>query len=351
MPKETAEERRPRRPLRLGEPQVHTFNTDDNFELKLTRCEGGNKGPVILTPGYGTSTLAFALDTVETNFPEYLYARGYDVWLFDYRSSPAVESSRRQFTVDDVATHDYPAAVRKVRELTGASDVQVTAHCVGSLSFVMSLTAGLKGIRSAVCSQIALHPMVSSMVKAKTALRLATIVKALGPDFIATAHDDSKLSNRLLDKAMDHYPGAARCGNPVCDRILCYYGETYEHAQLNEETHAIVADMFGTANLTTFEHMARIINAGHAVDAQGEEAYLPNVANAAVPIAFIHGEKNNFFVPEGTKRTYDLLCRVNGPELYSRHVFPGYAHMDCFIGKDAANDIFPLLHQELERFN
>jgi cholesterol oxidase len=241
--------------------------------------------------------------------------------------------------------------VQTVRDLTGATDVQVTAHCVGSLSLVMSLTAGLKGIRSAVCSQIALHPMVSSMVRAKTALRLATVVKALGPDFIATAHDDRKLTNRLLDKAMDYYPGAARCGNPVCDRILFYYGETYEHAQLNDETHGIIVDMFGPANLTTFQHMARIINAGHAVDAQGEEAYLPNVSNAAVPICFIHGEVNNFFLPEGTKRTYELLCTANGPELYSRHVFPGYAHMDCFIGKNAAHDIFPVLHEELEKFN
>ncbi len=34
-----------------------------------------------------------------------------------------------------------------------ADSVQVTAHCVGSLSFIMSQAAGLKGVRSGICSQ------------------------------------------------------------------------------------------------------------------------------------------------------------------------------------------------------
>jgi len=30
---------------------------------------------------------------------------------------------------------------------------------------------------------------------------------------------------------------------------------------------------------------------------------------------------------------------------------PDYAHMDCWIGQDAARDVFPLALAELERFN
>jgi choline dehydrogenase-like flavoprotein len=342
---------RPKRALRLGEPEIHTFTTSDNFELRLTRYQGGPKGPVVVSPGFGTSTLAYVTDTVDTNFAEYLYANGYDVWLFDYRSSPALECSKRQFNVDDIATHDYPAALAKVREVSGADDVQFAPHCVGSLSFVMSLASGLEGVRSAVCSQVALHPVVAPAVRAKTSLRVATLLKLIGDDFIQTGYDPSKLTHRALDEVMEHFPTREECDSPVCHRILFFYGEVYRHAQLNEPTHAAIADMFGMANLTTFEHMTKVVNGGRAVDADGEDAYIPNAGNMAVPITFIHGDQNNFFLPTGTQQTYELLCETNGPDLYARYEIPGYAHMDCFIGANASNDVFPLIVRELDRFN
>jgi len=85
---------RKKRPLRMSAPEVHFFQTEDNVQLRLTRYQGGAKGPVLLSPGYGTSTLAYTIDTVDTNLPEYLFANGYDVWLFDYRASPELASSR-----------------------------------------------------------------------------------------------------------------------------------------------------------------------------------------------------------------------------------------------------------------
>ncbi len=32
-------------------------------------------------------------------------------------------------------------------------------------------------------------------------------------------------------------------------------------------------------------------------------------------------------------------------------MIPGYAHMDLFIGKDAARDVYPVITAELDRFN
>jgi hypothetical protein len=32
-------------------------------------------------------------------------------------------------------------------------------------------------------------------------------------------------------------------------------------------------------------------------------------------------------------------------------VVPEYAHMDLFVGKDAARDVYPLLAADLDRFN
>ena len=116
---------RVKRPLRMSAPELRLFKTEDGVTLKLTRYKGGDKGPVILSPGFGTNSLAFAIDTIETNCPEFLFANGYDVWLFDYRASPDLQSASTQFSLDDIATQDYPVAVDEVLKVSGAKDVQI----------------------------------------------------------------------------------------------------------------------------------------------------------------------------------------------------------------------------------
>src|SRR3954469_21195853 len=111
---------RERRALRLGEPEIYSLRTADGVGLRLTRYNAGGKGPLIVAPGFGTSIRAYTIDTVETNFPEFLAEHGYDVWLLDSRASPELEASKQAFTVDEIATQDWPAAVARVREETGA---------------------------------------------------------------------------------------------------------------------------------------------------------------------------------------------------------------------------------------
>jgi cholesterol oxidase len=87
------------------------------------------------------------------------------------------------------------------------------------------------------------------------------------------------------------------------------------------------------------------------VNTAGEVVYLSHADRLKLPIAFIHGEKNRLFLPEGSARTYEFLREKNGPEYYTRHVFKDYAHMDCFIGKNAARDVYPVVTAELDRHN
>ena len=87
---------RRKRALRVGAPVVYSFPAKDGVPLRLTRYQGGSKGPVILSHGLGVSSLIFSLDTIDTNMLEYLYAHGYDVWLLDYRNSIALRVRRRR---------------------------------------------------------------------------------------------------------------------------------------------------------------------------------------------------------------------------------------------------------------
>ena len=74
----------------------------------------------------------------------------------------------------------------------------------------------------------------------------------------------------------------------------------------------------------------------------------PIVKVLALPISFIHGTRNREFLPAATRRTYELLRRANGEQWYVRRRIPRYGHMDCFIGKTAARDVFPIILEELE---
>jgi choline dehydrogenase-like flavoprotein len=344
---------RERRPLRCGEPTIVELPTEDGVMLRLTRFRGGSKGPVILSPGFGVSSLSFTIDTVDTNFPEFLYEHGYDVWVLDYRASPLLPSSATQFTLDDIARYDYPAVVETVRAETGAESVQFMAHCVGSLTLLMSLCLGLTGVRSVVSSQLALHPRPGGLNALRAGIFGPEIIAAVGIDVLTTdVHDDPSWLEGLYDKALAFYPeGDEPCDRPFCRRVLFTFGESYEHDQLNEATHDHIAEAFGNANITALRHAMKMVRKHRAVSMSGDHEYLDDVGNLGLPISFIHGERNRIFVPEGTLLTYELLCDSNGPELYTRHVIPGYAHMDCFIGKDAARDVYPLVTAELDRFS
>ena len=96
------------------------------MRLRLTRYNGGPKGPVLVLHGLGVNSGIYSMDTVDTNLVEYLIAHKYDIWLYDFRISVALPwASGTQITLDDVAKYDFPAGVDKVLEVTGQVRAQM----------------------------------------------------------------------------------------------------------------------------------------------------------------------------------------------------------------------------------
>ncbi len=345
---------RKKRPLRTSAPEVHFFETEDKVQLRLLRYCGGRKGPVILSHGIGVSSLIFRIDTIPINLVEYLSARGFDVWALDYRASIELPCAQMPSTADDVAAYDYPAAVAKVLEVTGASGVQMFVHCFGSISFFMAMLKGLQGVRSVVCSQVAAHQVGPSMTRIKCGLYMPKFLDLLGVKSL-TAYVDGHAGweAKLYETAMKLYPipASQRCNNPVCHRITFMYSQAFEHSNLNALTHDSLHELFGIASIGGFEHLAHMVRKGHIVTAGGKDAYLPHLRRLAIPIAFLHGARNRCFLPESTRLTYNLLRAKNGEKLYTRYVIPHYGHSDCILGKDAARDVYPYIARHLEATN
>jgi len=248
-----------------------------------------------------------------------------------------------------VARQDWPAAVDYVRQHTGAKDVQVVAHCVGSMSFLMAMLSGMTGVRSAVCSQLTLHPQSWWFNNVKSHLHLARVALDLGIDAVNVDWHHGFLNNALdVVLRMTPIPEGEGCNSPVCRRIAALFGPSYKHAQLNEATHDAIHEIFGMVSATAFDHIATILNKGVVVDKDGNDVYMPHLDRLAFPIFFIAGADNHEFYPITSERTLAVLSERNGAQHYQRQVFPGYAHMDCFVGKTADADIFPAIARYLD---
>ena len=69
---------------------------------------------------------------VQTTIVDALLDAGYDVWLENWRAS--IDMAPNQWTLDQAALYDHPAAVKKVVDETGSDQVKAIIHCQGSTS-------------------------------------------------------------------------------------------------------------------------------------------------------------------------------------------------------------------------
>jgi FAD/FMN-containing dehydrogenase len=341
------------RPLRLPTPERHRFTTADDTELLLERYRGGDRGPLILAPGYSMSNQVYTLDSVDTNLAEYLCQRGYDVWLFSWRSCPELAAARTRFTLDDVARYDWPAALDVVQRETGASQVDAVVHCIGSQTMLMSIAAGHleNRVRSAVCLQVGLYYDQRPLARFKAAVRTAEALDLVGLRYLSQSARAGGVAYKLLDGALKFYPVAAaqRCDNVTCRRSTFIWGELVNHANISEATHARMTDFLGDASIHAITQMTRSIRRRKILDAGGHDVYFGALERLRLPITFIHGAENLTMGAGSTARTFDELRDANGAALYRRHSIPGYGHMDCIVGRDAARDVFPHIGEHLER--
>jgi cholesterol oxidase len=324
----------------------------DDAWLRLIRYEGGRRGPVMLAAGFGMSATSFLISTVETNLVEHLVAKGYDVWLFDYRAGIDLPSARTAFTMDDVATDDWPTAVKEVLRVTGAPSVQVVGHCFGSATFMMALAAGLRGVRSGVCMQVTLHPVTSVFNQVKLSLGVGKMLGWVGLRQIEPFRGRT-LVHTLLDQVLRAVPLASdeRCGKATCRWVNAMYGCTHRHEQLNDATHDLMGELFGVGDLTALDHIRRICQHRACIADDGSDVYLTHPERLRLPLLLVHGDRNSIFHPEGSLRTLRWLQEANDSSLYERVVIPEYAHLDALIGRNAAEDVFPILSAHLDRFN
>lgn len=331
-----------RRKLQCGPLERIDFPALDGSGLCLHHVVdgGGEQGPVIVAPGTAMTALTYCLDSVPCNLVEFLVGRGFDIWLFDWRTSPLLAAHEQPYTMDDVARYDWPAAVELVRRRTGHEQVSVIAHCLSSPCFMLSLLRGYlpkQDVGVFVASQAGLHLDTTWVGTVKIQLHLDKLLP--GSDMIH--QKPSKLSGQISDVAIAILarvlPKTYSCDCEACHRHSATFGDIILHQRVNQSTHAMMGELVPEC-LTAFLKDVAIWNRNRSVLKKSDLAHLDRLK---LPIFFISGRQNRMFVPGGTERTYKMLCEKNGPANYQRNEYEKFGHLDCFIGSEASTAIWP----------
>lgn len=337
--------------------RIVEFRAGDGLPLNLINVRGDRpptREPVLLVHGAGVRGNIFRAP-VRTTVVDALLDAGYDVWLENWRAS--IDLPPQDWTLDQAALHDHPAAVRTVLEETGAGRMKAVIHCQGSTSFMMSAVAGLvPEVDTIVANAVSLHTVVPrwSRTKLKYAVPLIRrFLSALDPSWGRTKPEQLlPLMLTMLVRGVHR-----ECENDVCKMVSFTYGSgmpaLWRHENLEDDTHDdFIPAEFGRVPLTFFQQMARCVERGHLVafeDLPGlPRDYVAQEPQTDARFVFLAGERNQCFLPESQIRTHRFLSRFS-PGRHALHVLPGYSHLDVFMGRNAARDVFPTIVQELDQ--
>jgi hypothetical protein len=345
---------------RLRERGVHgevvPFRAGDGLPLKLTHFRGDaepTRGPVLLAAGTGVRGAIFSSAPQPLTMVDALVGAGYDVWVEDWRAS--IDFPPLRYTLDQAAAFDHPAAVREVRERTGAESIKALVHCQGSTSFTMSALAGLvDDVRTVVSNAVSLHPTVTRLSRAKLSLLTplaSRVFDGADPQWAVRAPTPTRKALAAWTRLFRH-----DCDEPACAMSTYIYGYgpdvLWRHANLDSATHHWVAREFGYVPFSFFRQILASVRAGHLVAADELPALPQSFVDATPPPGqlwtFVAGERNVCFTPEGQERSHAWF-REHSPQDHGLVQFPGYTHLDVFFGRQASNDTFPGILAALER--
>jgi hypothetical protein len=333
---------------------VVSFEAGDGLDCNMIRIRrpDADKGPVLMVPGSGVRANLFR-PPVHTTLVDYLVAAGYDVFLENWRASMDLDDQR--WTLDEAALYDHPRAVEKIVEVTKQDEVQAIVHCQGSTSFVMSVAAGLvPQVKTVITNSVSFHPIVPRISRLKI-MTLTPMMSAMRIPRVNAHWGEHPLN--FVGKSMRLFVRATHreCDNTTCRMVSFIFGAgrpaLWSHANLNPQTHFWIKQEFGNVPMSFFQQMRRSVAAGHLVAASGLPG-MPTDFGVDPPktdarFVFFTGLDNKCFHPRAQEKSYEYVQK-HVPGDHALHKLEGYGHLDVFMGRNSARDVFPTMVGELD---
>lgn len=350
--------------VRDADVSTHPFTTEDGLGLSLLRFHRAESQDVVLLIHGLTQSSDMFIMPEHRNLVSYLLDNGFgDVWTLDNRLSNRhpYNHAMHRYTLDDVAHWDNAEAVRTIREAIGPDRrLHVVSHCLGAVSFLMSLSAGVvDGITSVVANSVALTPTLPAFSAAKIAVAPELFEYVAGFEYFDPRWGDAPRFTRPWLTAKIISATHRECDVSACHILSHLWGSgfpaMYRHENLLEVTHRRLGDLCGGTGMNYYRHVRKMYFAGRAVrydpkderHAELPEDYLSNAAHIDTPILLTSGDTNKVF-GDSNEICYRKLEKMT-PGRHEFRILPGYGHLDPFIGEQAAMDVFPHLLDFIKR--
>lgn len=335
------------------------FRASDGTELGLCRVaanppadpDGEDRPAVLLLHGLTASADMFVLPETR-NMVDVLLSAGYEPWLLDWRGSCRLpyNEGRVRYTFDDVALYDIPEAVSYIRGRIGGRQLFVVAHCIGALCLSLSMTGGLvPGLAGVVAQGVFMTPKYSG--RSRVMSHLGGELGRSRWTHLPTDFTKVGFRSRYTPVFAMASMIPSDCDDPTChilhNMAWGMGASLYVHENLHDTTHRRLAELFGAAPTWIMPHLRRV-ELAHTVmpwnTLNGRYARLPeNTLDSAdridCPVLLISGSDNKLWY-DSNQLCYDILSSRH-PDLDIRYTeVPGYGHVDAFIGRGAALDVF-----------
>lgn len=321
-------------------PEVIYAPTDDGWQLALHHWpprRATRRHPVLMLHGLGANRLNLDLDE-RHSVAQAARERGFDVYVLELRGAGLSrppggrDRARFQWGFGDHSARDLPAGLRKVRELTGAEQVHGFGHSMGGMLYY-SLGArrvpelrSITTVGSPLLADINLAPREQKLLQLAVRLAPATSQRRVPlRQLIGAAGMFIRITARLADGLLLN---ADNCDTEVLG--------VFAREGINDVPVKLMLEMT--------DQMA-------AVTADGPYAYESRLDRVEVPVYAMGGSVDRI-APAASVRA--LVSRLRGPDIRYREMGTAfgdsadYGHADLLVGRNAREEVFPLLLDYLE---
>lgn len=338
-------------------------------KARLTRYRGRGKSPlpVVLIHGYSASGTTFVHDAVRPNLAGYLWRRNRDIWVLDMRTSSGMPHAKRDWSFDQAAFADIPAAVDHICRTTGLTKVDVVAHCMGSVMFSMAVLGSPKTGEPFFAQRLALPERIRRVVlsqvgpvmrfSADNALRayvmsyLRHFIPRSGYEFRPS--DDPSLAEQLLDRLLATLPYPIEefeTENPrwafwrrtpfvgTRHRMDALYGRDFSINNLSRRVLDHIDDLFGPLSLETVSQAIHFARLDTITNKRGQNVFVSRMnlgSRWIFPTLYVHGEDNGLTDVNSVWLVEDVLRDDAGLQVWTETI-ERHGHQDCLIGRHAA---------------